>query len=221
MRIHKPPIFKFDSILLDLCAEEIELFSKLKSSETFYGFAITTNSNYGQVDLAFNSLEALEESASGPDQNELEQRQVNNKMFKELNEKSGINIYSKTKYDDSPEFRRNNLKWSVGDWKYSGLDEASGHLNSSNWEKLWSPISSNIEDEFFKTEINHVEIEEIWEEEFLFNFMSCIAKVVKSLEVNNAFKNINKTHDFKTLLIDHSQSEEQAFEYMKKLYNNI
>jgi hypothetical protein len=208
----------YEDILYDLSVEEIKLFAKKHQNETFYGFGIDCHAEHGQVILCFHSIEALEKISEKPSEAELQNRKVFAEISKSMHEKhkdesGGEDLYQEPVYNDDPEYRKSKLKWSLGDWLYQGTDGMAGHLNESSWKKKWSPISDEIEESFFDDE----DADEDFDEKFRIQFLTLVFRTLLKIEQSGVLELLNKTEDFNVLIIDHDQTEEDAWSFMKEM----
>lgn len=208
----------FEDILSDLCIKEIKLFAKKHKNENFYGFGFDCHSGHGQVILCFHSIQALDKISEKPSEAELHNRKAFAEIDKSMNEKyrdesGGEDLFPEAIYNDDPEYRRADLKWSFGDWLYQGTDGRAGHLNESAWEKKWEPIADKIEEAYLEDE----DPDEYFEEVFQFQFLSAVFRTLIKIEQSGVLELLDRTEDFKVLILDHDQFEEEGWDFMEKM----
>jgi hypothetical protein len=82
--------------LFELCASDIKRFANAHSDETFYGFALDCNADYGDVFLCVNTPDDLSRTSTK---------------------------YAAKHSEGTSEWEAK-LKWALGDWKYQGFNSA-------------------------------------------------------------------------------------------------
>ena len=212
-----------ESEMLRLATEDVARFAKQFGNETYYGFFLDCNAEYGEVLLCFNSIEALEYSAHNVSDAELRNREFFRQMdisnYKEMCEEVGDeyrNIFTNPadhprEYDDDPDSRRERLRWSPGDWKYQGF-------NSPAWEeKTWKRLSSQVCDALLDAEFDDEEIEESYSSQIVEQFMQTACRVLIELERTNAFACIDTTSNFECRCADHDEVEDEAMDRLAKV----
>lgn len=208
----------FSNVLCDLCTEEIEMFAKKYKKEEFYGFGMDCHSECGMVVLCFHSMKALGRISQAPSEIDLQNRKAFEAIERKLNEQfreklGGKDMFPRREYDDDPESRRLKLKWSLGDWVYHGSDKKGGHLNEQSWNKKWEPISSQIIDAYFEISGD----EDCTREQLSQDFLEEIYQTLVSIEQSGVFERLKRADDFRALILDHEQTEEEGWAFMKKM----
>jgi len=206
-----------ENTMFELAKADIEEFAKSHRSETFYGFYLECNADYGEALLSVNSVEALEEVAHHPSAAELRNREafrrIDINIYKRMCEEFG-DEYRKNnpnpeeyEYDDDPDKRRAELKWSPGDWEYQGF-------NSARWEKgAWRKLSGEvIEAVMAEEEAEENRDDDWWRPNAARQFMDAACRVVVRLESGGVFNCLSVTPDFACKCADHDEPEEMSEE---------
>jgi hypothetical protein len=187
---------KLEDRLYSLCVEEIERFAQAHADETFYGFALDCNSDYGEVFLCLNTPEDLHQRAVhystaplSPGWEEIGRRMA---------ERFGI------PYEPPPlksvEENEDRLRWSLGDWKYHAF-------NSDQWHTEWEPFQEAVTDASMDEDDDDSSSSELQTQ-----FMRAACRVLLRLESAGVFEALQRTDDFKTWVADHDESHEDSWE---------
>lgn len=208
----KPPIDwnALEQEMLRLAKHDLTLFAKSHGDETYYGFHLDCNAEYGEVLLCLNSVEALEHSAHNLSSAEIQNIKATHehrvKRYQEMCKKLG-DEYRAQKPDPAdtppdfsvePESRLAELRWSPGDWKYQGF-------NSNAWDEgLWSEFSEEVCEATIDEEYDGDE------SPIVAKFMEVACRVVVQLARSEAFSALKRTPDFECRCADHGDTEEEA-----------
>jgi len=200
-----------ESVLLSLCGREITAFSKTHRDETFYGFAFDCNLDYAEVLLCFNSENALTYFAENF--SEVETR--NRKAFREMEIWEKLGIDPPAEAEESPEDRRNRSRWETADWGYQGTDACGGHLLSAKWDQEWGPFRVRIHSQIID---DHPWDKPDQRTDATRNaFLEMLYRVLFALEATNAFAGLQKTPDFATLVLEHEDDVNDAWERIRNM----
>ncbi len=205
-----------ERILSELSIEEIELFAKEHSEEQFYGFGYDVNAVYGEVILCFHSLQALDHIANNVSEVERSNRKAFAEISARLREKRSEFLTepetdAESEFDDDPEKRRGEKKWDFGSWLYHGSDGRVGHLNQAVWDEKWTPIADELDSLYLSDEY------EDREDEFCQEFIESVYRVLLLVQKSGVLDKLPQTDDFKCLIMDHDQSEEEAWSMMSNM----
>ena len=85
----------FENELVAAIETQIERFASKHTKETFYGFALDCNAEYGDILLCVNTCDALAKTASQ---------------------------YLKLRPNSTLQSEIDSLRWALGDWKYQGFN---------------------------------------------------------------------------------------------------
>lgn len=210
-----------------LARQDIALFAERFPDETYYGFWLDCNADYGEVLLCLNSVEALEHSAHNLSDAELQNRkafrEMDIRMYERMCEKLGEEYRRTTpnpadtepEYDDNPDKRREELQWSPGDWRYQGF-------NSSAWDEgFWDQVTSLVIDKVMEDEPEADEDDDDWRSPTAERFMQTACRVLVALEQANAFDCLKRTPDFKTRCSDHDESLDDTDQRLKAVRDQM
>ncbi len=192
--------------LFDLAAKDIARFAAAHGNETFYGFALGCNSEYGNVLLCLNTPDFLQECAT-----EYAAHPPNQEAFddicRSIEETLGKKIFSEDP-PTTPEDEEEELRWSLGDWKHQGF-------NSKGFESGWRSFERAV--------LDACTDEEEDEETFLTptqdRFMRAACRVLVRLESEGVFDVLNRTSDFRTYVADHDESDEDSWGRLEMVRN--
>jgi hypothetical protein len=159
---------EFEIALSRLIESELSKFSETHEDEVFYAFALDCNATYGDVLLCLNTPTALHETALA---------------------------YHAKHPNRSVDAEIDNLRWSLGDWKYQGFN-----LNAPTWTQQYSAALP------FGDELSM--------EEDIEQFLVAACRAMIHAERKGAFANLSRTADFRIMCIDH---DEDALEGDKRL----
>lgn len=186
---------KLEDCLYSLCVKEIGKFAQAHGEDTFYGFALDCNSDYGEVFLCLNTSEDLHQRAihysTAPESPGWEA------IGRKNAERLGI------PYKPAPrkpvEENEERLRWSLGDWKYHGF-------NSNKWHTEWEPFQEAVSDACMDEEGDS------YSSPIHKQFMRAACRVLIRLESAGVFEVLRRTDDFKTWVADHDESDEDSWE---------
>ncbi|WP_339746976.1 DUF4303 domain-containing protein [uncultured Rubinisphaera sp.] len=193
-----------EECLYELIRDDIKRFAETHKHETFYGFALDCNSEYGNVLLCFNSPESLKQQAEKY-ASDRPNKAAFDKISQKLHEDSGRKI-PLTENSSTVEAEELKLRWSTGDWKYQGF-------NSTQFDEGWD----EYETEVMNACMDEEEDEETFKTPTQELFMKSICRVLLRLEKEKIFDVINRTSDFKSYVADHDESKEESWDRLETL----
>jgi hypothetical protein len=129
-------------------------------------------------------------------------------MYDEL----GLRKYEETIH--SPEELREAYRWNTGDWGYQGTAQDGEHLFRDDWEKLWSPLQNELHGRI---------VEELgmdsrpWTD----RFVEMLYRVLFRLEEEGAFRELRKTPDFRTVILDHDEPDDWPWKRMENMRRKL
>jgi len=184
------PQDKLRTTLGRITSTAIAAFAQQHQSERFYGFAFDCNAEYGQVLLCLNTEEDLLDTAKNLKADP--PKPFLEKFDKMMEEKYGVK--PKPLYHDKtvPEIVED-LRWETGDWKYQGFYDC-------NDDPEWAALAAGI------SEAHESDSE---------TFLETVCRVLPEIQV--ALACLNRTKDFRALMIDHDESVETAWSRLERL----
>jgi hypothetical protein len=127
-------------------------------------------------------------------------------VFLSLNTEAGLRMWAADHYPDySPEEIEQRLRWNPGDWLYHGFNTDEPY--ALEWEQSWSEYQDRIHDAVLDDDNDAVSE---W-------FLEAACRVLLRLEKSDALMRLNREEYFKTLVIDHDESLEDAQERLARV----
>jgi hypothetical protein len=197
-----------ERLLVELSKADIQRFAAEHRDETFYGFAFDCESEYGQVLLCLNTPDDLHRVAVQYSKGDTPGKAAWAEIHRKLSEKLGRPPEEEPR--KTPEEEAVSLRWSLGDWKYQGL-------NTVDFEKGWESFEEAVSEACSDEEQD----EETFMTPTQDSFMRAACRAVIRLEMTGAFDALIRTADFKTYVADHDEWEKDSWSRLEAVRQEL
>lgn len=203
---------ELEDCLFNITVEQIKRFTSTHQDETFYGFALDCNSEYGNVLLCLNTPESLRQRSIEYADNSTQPSWCDkfDRDFEEILREKIIDEPEKT----TPEEEAKKLRWSLGDWKYQGFS-----WDSEDFESGWDSFEQAVLDQCTEEQENDEEDEETFMTPVQEKFMLSMCRVLIRLEGCKVFNTLKLTDDFKVYVADHDEWEKESWSRLESVQN--